>query len=198
MGEKSRSFEPFRKPIFHGEQAINGMSRSRSMFEAGGRRLGELIDAERKAGKLTKGARAGGTKDGPRGSLTDPRDTTPSLAKRGIDKHLAGRRKAGRARTRLKSRHAITTASRLHLLQLDVGLFAMTEVTRLAVVPLHLDLAVVLNNGAALVRVLPADTLAHGPCGATCCDGVGFGHDAQHSPQKGRNNSRSFHIDAKH
>src|SRR5262249_44914961 len=32
---------------------------------------------------------AGGKKDGPRGSLVDPRDLRPTLASQGIDKHLA-------------------------------------------------------------------------------------------------------------
>jgi hypothetical protein len=38
-----------------------------------------------------KGAAGGGKKAGPRGSLVDPRDTTPKLASQGIDKHLADR-----------------------------------------------------------------------------------------------------------
>ena len=55
------------------------------------RRLGELMESDRRAGKLAKGARAGGKKNGPRGSFIDPHDKTPSLADQGIDKHLADR-----------------------------------------------------------------------------------------------------------
>ena len=55
------------------------------------RRLGELMEDDRKAGKLAKGARGGGKKDGPRGSLNDPRDKAPTLADQGVDKHLADR-----------------------------------------------------------------------------------------------------------
>ena len=55
------------------------------------RRLGELMEDDRKAGKLAKGARGGGKKNGPRGSLNDPRDKAPTLADQGVDKHLADR-----------------------------------------------------------------------------------------------------------
>jgi hypothetical protein len=54
-------------------------------------RLGELMEDDRKAGKLAKGARGGGKKNGPRGSLNDPRDKAPTLADQGVDKHLADR-----------------------------------------------------------------------------------------------------------
>lgn len=55
------------------------------------RRVGELIAAQRETEGLNTGAAAGGKKDGPRGSVIDPRDTRPTLAEAGIDKHLADR-----------------------------------------------------------------------------------------------------------
>ena len=55
------------------------------------RRVGELIAAQRDTEGLNLGASAGGKKDGPRGSVVDPRDTRPTLAEAGIDKHLADR-----------------------------------------------------------------------------------------------------------
>ena len=60
------------------------------------RRLGQLIKTQKATVGLARGASAGGTKDGPRGSFTDPRDDRPTLAEAGIDKHLADRaRKRG-------------------------------------------------------------------------------------------------------
>lgn len=53
------------------------------------RRLGEMIKAQKDTVGLNKGAAAGGVKDSPRGSYTDPRDKSPTLAAAGIDKHLA-------------------------------------------------------------------------------------------------------------
>lgn len=55
------------------------------------RRIGELMAAQRDAGMLNRGASAGGEKESPRGSYTDPRDKAPTLAEAGIDKHLADR-----------------------------------------------------------------------------------------------------------
>src|SRR3990167_3965255 len=61
------------------------------------RALGLLLEAQRQGVGLNKGAVAGGTKVGPRGSYVDPRDTRPTLAEAGIDKHLATRaRKAAK------------------------------------------------------------------------------------------------------
>ena len=37
------------------------------------------MEDDRQAGKLAKGARGGGKKNGPRGSLNDPRDKAPTL-----------------------------------------------------------------------------------------------------------------------
>jgi len=55
------------------------------------RRIGTLLDEQRNGVGLNAGAVAGGTKDGSRGSYLDPRDTRPTLAEAGIDKHLADR-----------------------------------------------------------------------------------------------------------
>lgn len=72
------------------------------------RRLGELMESDRKAGKLAKGARNKGV--GKRGSSADPR----SLANQGIDKHLADRaRKAAAmpaARFEAQVARAVTVA----------------------------------------------------------------------------------------
>lgn len=51
------------------------------------RRLGELL----KAAPKNTGAAGGGKKDAPRGSIVEPRDTTPTLADLGIDKKLSAR-----------------------------------------------------------------------------------------------------------
>jgi len=53
------------------------------------RRLGQLMQAQKETVGLNRGAASGGKKDGPRGSLVDPRDLRPTLASQGIDKHLA-------------------------------------------------------------------------------------------------------------
>jgi hypothetical protein len=55
------------------------------------RRLGELIAAQKATVGLNRGAAAGGTKDGPRGPYTAPRDSAPTLADAGIDKKLSSR-----------------------------------------------------------------------------------------------------------
>ena len=49
------------------------------------------MQAQRETVGLAQGASAGGRKEGPRGSYLDPRDTRPTLAEAGIDKHLADR-----------------------------------------------------------------------------------------------------------
>lgn len=51
------------------------------------RRLGEMLAETPKA----TGAAGGGKKTGPRGTFTEPRDTTPTLADMGIDKKLSAR-----------------------------------------------------------------------------------------------------------
>src|SRR5262249_6788602 len=51
--------------------------------------LKELMDAQKETVGFNTGAAAGGKKDGPRGSLVDPRDTRPTLASQGIKKNLA-------------------------------------------------------------------------------------------------------------
>lgn len=57
------------------------------------RKLGECMDEERRAGKLAVGVRGKpGPSRGKRGSAGDPRfkdKDKPTLAERGIDKHLA-------------------------------------------------------------------------------------------------------------
>jgi hypothetical protein len=53
------------------------------------RRLGELIAAQAATVGLNQGAAAGGTKSGPRGLLTNPRDLRPTLKGQGINKTLA-------------------------------------------------------------------------------------------------------------
>jgi N6-adenosine-specific RNA methylase IME4 len=53
------------------------------------RRLDELRRAQAETVGLNQGAAAGGKKNGPRGSLIDPRDLRPTLASQAIDKHLA-------------------------------------------------------------------------------------------------------------
>lgn len=53
------------------------------------RRLGELIQAQKDTVGLNAGAAAGGTKEGPRGSYSEPRDERPTLAEVGIDKKLS-------------------------------------------------------------------------------------------------------------
>lgn len=55
------------------------------------RRIGELMDGQRETVGLNSGASAGGKKESPRGSYSDPRDLRPTLAEAGIDKHLADR-----------------------------------------------------------------------------------------------------------
>lgn len=55
------------------------------------RRIGEINDAEKQAGKQAKGAREQGTRRaGLRGALVTPRKEQ-NLASRGVDKHLAKR-----------------------------------------------------------------------------------------------------------
>jgi N6-adenosine-specific RNA methylase IME4 len=54
------------------------------------RRLGELMEENRKAGKLAKGTRGQG-RPGLGGSRKDPPKSTPTLASQGVDKHLADR-----------------------------------------------------------------------------------------------------------
>jgi N6-adenosine-specific RNA methylase IME4 len=53
------------------------------------RRLDELRQAQAETVGLNKGAAAGGTKTGPRGSIVNPRDIRPTLESQGIDKKLA-------------------------------------------------------------------------------------------------------------
>jgi N6-adenosine-specific RNA methylase IME4 len=53
------------------------------------RRLDELIKAQKETVGLNQGAAGGGKKDGPRGSLVNPRDERPTLAEAGIGKNLA-------------------------------------------------------------------------------------------------------------
>jgi hypothetical protein len=53
------------------------------------RRLDEMRRAQAATVGLNSGAAGGGKKDGPRGSLTNPRDVRPTLASQGIDKTLA-------------------------------------------------------------------------------------------------------------
>jgi N6-adenosine-specific RNA methylase IME4 len=53
------------------------------------RRLDQLRQAQKETVGLNRGAAAGGEKDGPRGSLVNPRDVRPTLASQGIDKNLA-------------------------------------------------------------------------------------------------------------
>lgn len=48
-------------------------------------RLGEMLKATPK----NTGAAGGGKKDAPRGSIVEPRDTTPTLADLGIDKKVS-------------------------------------------------------------------------------------------------------------
>jgi N6-adenosine-specific RNA methylase IME4 len=74
------------------------------------RRLGELMEDDRKAGKLAKGARGGGTKNGPRGSLNDPRDNAPTLADQGVDKHLADRARRAAAMPEAKFEEHVARA----------------------------------------------------------------------------------------
>lgn len=51
------------------------------------RRLGEML----KAAPKNTGAAGGGKKDAPRGSIVEPRDTTPTLADLGINKKVSAR-----------------------------------------------------------------------------------------------------------
>ena len=74
------------------------------------RRLGELMEDDRKAGKLAKGARGGGKKNGPRGSLNDPRDKAPTLADQGVDKHLADRARKAAAMPEAKFEEQVARA----------------------------------------------------------------------------------------
>ena len=74
------------------------------------RRLGELMEDDRKAGKLAKGARGGGRKNGPRGSLNDPRDKAPTLADQGVDKHLADRARKAAAMPEAKFEEQVARA----------------------------------------------------------------------------------------
>jgi N6-adenosine-specific RNA methylase IME4 len=53
------------------------------------RRLGQLMQAQKESVGFNQGAAGGGKKNGPRGSLVNPRDLRPTLASQGIDKHLA-------------------------------------------------------------------------------------------------------------
>jgi hypothetical protein len=55
------------------------------------RRIGELIEARRKAGALAKGSDKGGRKRKIDGSRADPSNAPKSLAEEGVDKHLADR-----------------------------------------------------------------------------------------------------------
>lgn len=56
-----------------------------------GRRLGELIRAQKETVGLNRGAAGAGKKDAPCGSLIESRDTSSTLADAGIDKKLSGR-----------------------------------------------------------------------------------------------------------
>ncbi len=56
-----------------------------------------MIKTQKETVGLNEGARGGGTKDSPRGSLAVPRDTRPTLADAGIDKKLSSRSQAGRS-----------------------------------------------------------------------------------------------------
>jgi N6-adenosine-specific RNA methylase IME4 len=53
------------------------------------RRLDQLRQAQQETVGLNCGAAGGGTKNGPRGLLVNPRDVRPTLASQGIDKNLA-------------------------------------------------------------------------------------------------------------
>jgi N6-adenosine-specific RNA methylase IME4 len=53
------------------------------------RKIDQLRQAQKETVGLNQGASGGGEKDGPRGLLTNPRDTRPTLASQGIDKNLA-------------------------------------------------------------------------------------------------------------
>ena len=72
------------------------------------RRLGELMEDDRKAGKLAKGA-AAAKKNGSRGSLKDPRDA-PTLADQGVDKHLADRARKAAAMPEAKFEEQVARA----------------------------------------------------------------------------------------
>jgi hypothetical protein len=58
------------------------------------RRLGEMIRQQKETVGLNQGASAGGTKETPRGPITAPRDTRPTLADVGISKRLSSRSQA--------------------------------------------------------------------------------------------------------
>ena len=55
------------------------------------RRLGEMLREQKEAVGMNRGASAGGVKESSRGTYTEPRDTTPTLAEVGIDKKLSSR-----------------------------------------------------------------------------------------------------------
>jgi N6-adenosine-specific RNA methylase IME4 len=55
------------------------------------RRLGIMLADQKATVGFNKGAASGGSKDGSRGSFTEPRDTRPTLADVGVDKKLSAR-----------------------------------------------------------------------------------------------------------
>jgi hypothetical protein len=74
----------------HAKQARDGklIGYATEIPKCAERRLGELMEVDRKAGKLSKGARMAGRSAGrPR----THRDNKPTLDARGVDKHLADR-----------------------------------------------------------------------------------------------------------
>ena len=75
--------------------------------------LGEMIKRQRETVGLNRGASAGGTKDGPRGSFTDPRDNSPTLAEAGIDAAQRRGEVAGRSRMCVGDDNAPATAADL-------------------------------------------------------------------------------------
>lgn len=78
--------------------AIAGYQRARTASRRGAQRFDRIrLRAEVRLGELLKlstkneGARGGGSKNSPRGSLREPRDTTPTLASQGITKKDSSR-----------------------------------------------------------------------------------------------------------
>jgi N6-adenosine-specific RNA methylase IME4 len=74
------------------------------------RRLDQLRQAQKDSVGLNRGAAAGGEKDGPRGSLINPRDIRPTLASQGIDKNLAHQARVLGALSEEKFEQAVSDA----------------------------------------------------------------------------------------
>lgn len=74
------------------------------------RRVGEIMQEERAAGLLAKGAAGRGKKGAKRGSLEDPRIKLPTLTSRGVDKHLADRARKLAAMSDAKFERVVTHA----------------------------------------------------------------------------------------